>query len=169
MKQEFFRIGIFVNTHGIRGEIKVYPTTDDLHRFDVLKSVIFDTKKGRLTFDVEGVKYFKGMAILKLSGVDRIEDIELYKGCDLLVAREDAIPLEEGEHYIADLIGMRVIEDTGRQLGVLRDVLTTGANDVYVVKSADKELLVPAIADVVVSTDIDGNVMTIRPLDGLFD
>lgn len=171
MKQEFFRIGIFVNTHGIRGEIKVYPTTDDLHRFDVLKSVIFDTKKGRLTFDVEGVKYFKGMAILKLSGVDRIEDIEPYKGCDLLVAREDAIPLEEGEHYIADLIGMRVIEDTGRQLGVLRDVLTTGANDVYIVDRGEgaKDLLIPVIPDCVLEINTDEDYIRVHLLDGLED
>lgn len=167
MKQDYFRVGIFVNTHGIKGEIKVYPTTEDLHRFDSLRTVILDTKKGRLTYSVEGVKYFKGMAILKLEGADRIEDIEAYKGCDLLVSREDAIPLEEGEHYVADLIGMKVIEDTGRELGVLKDVMTTGANDVYVVDRGERELLIPVIPDCVLDIDTDTDIIRVHLLDGL--
>ena len=169
MKQDYFRVGIFVNTHGIKGEIKVYPTTEDLHRFDTLKTVIIDTKKGHLTCSVEGVKYLKGMAILKLAGMDRIEDIEEYKGCDLLVSREDAIPLNEGEHYVADLIGMKVIEDTGRELGVLKDVMTTGANDVYVVDRGERELLIPVIPDCVLSIDTDTDIIRVHLLDGLED
>ena len=102
--EQFFRVGVFANTHGIRGEIKVYPTTDDVNRFKSLKNVILETKRERIPLEVEGVKFFKNMVILKFKGIDNINDIEKYKGSDLLVSREDAVPLEEGEFYIADII-----------------------------------------------------------------
>ena len=121
--EQYFRVGVFANTHGIRGEIKVYPTTDDVSRFRDLKEVILDTKKEPLPLEVEGVKFFKNMVILKFKGIDNINDIEKYKGCDLLVSRENAVPLEEGEFYLADIMGMPVIDEEERELGVIREVL----------------------------------------------
>ena len=103
----------------------------------------------------------------RASNISREEDIEAYKGCDLLVSREDAIPLEEGEHYVADLIGMKVIEDTGRELGILKDVMTTGANDVYVVDRGERELLIPVIPDCVLSIDTNTDIIRVHLLDGL--
>ena len=132
--EQYFRVGVFANTHGIRGEIKVYPTTDDVSRFCDLKEVILDTKKEPIPLEVEGVKFFKNMVILKFKGIDNINDIEKYKGCDLLVSRENAVPLEEGEFYLADIMGMPVIDEEERELGVIREVLQTGANDVYIIQ-----------------------------------
>ena len=103
--------GVISNTHGIRGEVKVYPTTDNVRRFDNLKEVILDTGKEQLNLHVTSVKYFKNMVILKFKEFDNINDIIPYKGMDLLVTRENAIPLEEGEYYIADIIGSKVITD----------------------------------------------------------
>ena len=140
--EELFRVGVISNTHGIRGEVKVYPTTDNVRRFDDLKEVILDTGKEQLNLHVTSVKYFKNMVILKFKEFDNINDIIPYKGMDLLVTRENAIPLEEGEYYIADIIGSKVITDEDKILGTLTDVLQTGANDVYVVKTKDgKEVL----------------------------
>ena len=135
--EELFRVGVISNTHGIRGEVKVYPTTDNVRRFDDLKEVILDTGKEQLILHVTSVKYFKNMVILKFKEFDNINDIIPYKGMDLLVTRENAIPLEEGEYYIADIIGSKVITDEDKILGTLTDVLQTGANDVYVVKTKD--------------------------------
>ena len=169
MKQEFFRVGAIASTHGIKGEVKVYPTTDDIGRFDYLKNVILDTKAGRKELTVEGVKYFKNMPILKFKGIDKIEDIEAYKGCDLLVSREDAVPLEEGEHYIADLIGLDVIDEDGEKLGTVKDIMLTGANSVYVVQMPEKELLIPSIPDCILEVNIDSNYVKVHLLDGLMD
>ena len=169
MENDLFRVGVIANTHGIRGEVKVYPTTDDLNRFDRLKEVILDTGRERINLQVQGVRYFKNMAILKFKGIDNINDVEKYKGKDLLVTRENAVPLEENEYYIADLIDMEVYNEDGSRLGILNDVMQTGANDVYVINGINREYLIPAIPEVVISTDIDGNIMTIRPLEGLFE
>ncbi|MDE6697987.1 MAG: ribosome maturation factor RimM, partial [Lachnospiraceae bacterium] len=108
--EDFFRVGVIANTHGIRGEVKVFPTTDDINRFKKLKKVILDTKKEKLELEVVSCKFFKNMAILKFKDIDNINDIEKYKGMDLLVSRENAIPLEEDEYYIADLIDLKVID-----------------------------------------------------------
>ena len=169
MKNEFFRVGVFANTHGIKGEIKVYPTTDDIHRFDYLESVIFDTKEGHKTYTVSSVKYFKNMAILGFKDVNKIEDIERYKGCDLLVDRENAISLNEGEHYVADLIGCNVITDDGISLGKIKDVILTAANAVYVVDMGEKELLIPKIKDCILEEDIEKEIIKVHLLDGLMD
>ena len=153
--EELFRVGVISNTHGIRGEVKVYPTTDNVRRFDDLKEVILDTGKEQLILHVTSVKYFKNMVILKFKEFDNINDIIPYKGMDLLVTRENAIPLEEGEYYIADIIGSKVITDEDKILGTLTDVLQTGANDVYVVKDEQgKQILLPAIKQVIKNVDI---------------
>ena len=153
--EELFRVGVISNTHGIRGEVKVYPTTDNVRRFDDLKEVILDTGKEQLILHVTSVKYFKNMVILKFKEFDNINDIIPYKGMDLLVTRENAIPLEEGEYYIADIIGSKVITDEDKILGTLTDVLQTGANDVYVVKTKDgKEVLLPSIEECILDLSL---------------
>ena len=158
--EELFRVGVISNTHGIRGEVKVYPTTDNVRRFDDLKEVILDTGKEQLNLHVTSVKYFKNMVILKFKEFDNINDIIPYKGMDLLVTRENAIPLEEGEYYIADIIGSKVITDEDKILGTLTDVLQTGANDVYVVKTKDgKEVLLPSIEECILDRDIENKIV----------
>ena len=168
--EELFRVGVISNTHGIRGEVKVYPTTDNVRRFDDLKEVILDTGKEQLILHVTSVKYFKNMVILKFKEFDNINDIIPYKGMDLLVTRENAIPLEEGEYYVADIIGSKVITDEDKILGTLTDVLQTGANDVYVVKTKDgKEVLLPSIEECILDRDIENKIVKVHIMKGLLD
>lgn len=168
---DYLRVGTYVNTHGVRGEIKVYPHTDDVTRFSDLKSIMIETKdKKYLTYEVAGAKYHKNMAILKLKGIDNINDIEKYKGSDLYITRDQAVPLEEGEYFICDIIGADVITDDGVNLGVIKDVLQTGANDVYIVKRKDeKDLLLPVIPDCVLDVDVENSCVKVHLLPGLTD
>ena len=167
---DMLRVGVISSTHGIRGEVKVFPTTDDPQRFKWLKEVILVTKRGNMTLEVSGVKFFKQFAILKFKGIDNINDIEMYKGCDLMVTRENAVPLEEDEYFIADLIGLTVVTDEGKELGRLKDVLQTGANDVYVVEmKGGKEVLLPVIRECVLDIDLEGGKVTVHLMPGLMD
>ena len=128
--EELLQVGVITQTHGIRGEVKVFPTTDDASRFRDLKHVLLDTGKDTLSLEIENVKFFKQFVILKFKGYDNINDVERYKRCPLLVERSDAAPLDEDEYFITDMIGMQVVTDQGEDFGVLKDVLTTGAKDV---------------------------------------
>lgn len=168
--EQLLRVGVISSTHGVRGEVKVYPTTDDVGRFKKLKKVVLDTGREQLELEISGVKFFKNQVILKFKGIDNINDIEKYKGKDLLVHREDAVELEENENYVADLIGLCVVTEEGQKLGVLTEVMETGANDVYVVETEDgKELLLPAIRDCILDVDLEKDLMTVHVLPGLFD
>lgn len=168
--EDLLRVGVISSTHGVRGEVKVFPTTDDVQRFKKLKEVWLDTGKEKLLLKIEGVKFFKQFAILKFKDYDNINDIEKYKGKDLWVTRENAVPLEENEYYIADLIGLSVVSDEGETLGELVDVMQTGANDVYCVKMTNgKEALFPAIAECVQSVDLEKGIMVVHVMEGLLD
>ena len=107
--EQLLRVGVITTTHGIRGEVKVFPTTDDIHRFDDLEEVILQNKKEQLTLHIEHVKYFKNIVIVKFKEYNNINDVEMFRKCDLLVTREHAVPLEEGEYFICDVIGAKVI------------------------------------------------------------
>ena len=166
--EDLLQVGVITTTHGIRGEVKVYPTTDDAHRFDYLECVLLDTGKELCELEIQRVKYFKQFVILKFRDVDNINDIEPYKGKSLYVTRDFAVPLEENEYYIADLIDMDVFLEDGSLFGTLKDVMETGANDVYVIHTTDKkEVLVPAIKDCVKEVDVEQNKMIIHLLKGL--
>ena len=166
--EDMLQVGVITQTHGIRGEVKVFPTTDDAARFKKLKKVTLDNGKERRELEIASVKFFKNLVILKFKGIDNINDVEKYKKAPLHVTREDAVPLGENEYFIADLIGLKVISDEGEALGILDDVLQTGANDVYVVKCDNgEEILVPAIKDCVKNVDIEGKEITLHLLPGL--
>lgn len=168
--EQLLRVGIISSTHGVRGEVKVYPTTDDPNRFKKLKKVVLDTGREYLDLEISSVKFFKNQVILKFKGIDNINDIEKYKGKDLLIHREDAVKLEENENYVADLIDLKVVTDDGKVLGTLTEVMETGANDVYVIETEDgKELLIPAIRDCILDVDLEEEIMTVHILPGLFD
>lgn len=168
--EDLLQAGVITTTHGIRGEVKVFPTTDDVHRFEDLDSVLLDTGKEYMELEIENVKYFKQYAILKFKGIDNINDIEKYKGRSLYVTRDQAIPLEEDEYYIADLIGLDIYLENGEKFGVLKDVMETGANDVYIVETEEgKEVLIPAIHECVLDIDVEENRMEIHLMDGLLD
>ena len=148
--EDLLQVGVITTTHGVRGEVKVFPTTDDANRFKKLKEVILDTGKEQLPLEIAQVKFFKNLVILKFKGIDNINDIEKYKGKSLYVTREHAVKLKKDEYFIADLIGMRAVTEEGEELGTIKDVLQTGANDVYIIKKdGEDELLVPAIKDCV--------------------
>ena len=166
------RVGVIIKTHGIKGEVKVYPTTDSPFRFDELERVKLKLSgKTVRELHIEGVKHFKDIVILKFKGIDNINDVEQYKGAELYIPREEGAELAEGEYYIADIIDIEVVTDKGEKLGVVRDVLETGANDVYIVKRYDngKDLLLPVIPDCILDTDIENNIMTVHVMDGLMD
>lgn len=168
--EDLLQVGVITTTHGIRGEVKVFPTTDDKNRFKDLKEVYLDTGKDRMLLEVEGCKFFKQFVILKFKGIDNINDIEMYKRCPLLVTRENAVPLEEDEYFVTDLIGLRVLTETGVEIGTLTDVISTGANDVYAVKLADGgEVLLPAIKDCILDVDMEAGEMIVQIMKGLMD
>lgn len=168
--EEYFRVGVIANTHGVHGEVKVYPTTEDIRRFDDLKEVFLDGKKGKTLLHITGVKYFKNMVILKFAEFQNMDDVLPLKGMDLLVERSNAIPLGQGEYYIADIIGSIVVTDTGETLGTLTDVMQTGANDVYVVKTSQgKEVLLPVIEECILDRDLEKKLVTVHVMKGLLD
>ena len=164
------QVGVISSTHGVRGEVKVFPTTDDVKRFKRLKEVILDTGKEELTLEIEGVKFFKQFVILKFKGYDNINDIEKYKGKSLFVTRANAVRLRRDEYFIADLQGLTVVDEEDKVLGILRDVVETGANDVYIIDMADgREVLVPAIKECILHVDVEAGKMQIHLMDGLLD
>lgn len=168
--EDLLRVGVIANTHGIRGEVKVFPTTDEKERFKDLKKVILDMGKEQKVLEIQSVRFFKNLVILKFKGIDNINDIEMYKGKDLLVTREDAVPLEEGEYFIAYLLDLDVYSDEDEKIGVLYDVMQTGANDVYVVKTEEgKEILLPAIDECILDIDLEESRMTVHIMEGLLD
>lgn len=165
--EQFLQVGVISSTHGIRGEVKVFPTTDDPSRFKKLKNVLLDTGRERLELKIASVRFFKQFVIVRFQGLDNINDVEKYKGKSLLVAREDAVGLEEDEYYIADLIDMEVYTDEGH-FGVIKDVMQTGANEVYVVDSDEHgEVLIPAIRQCILDVDIENQRMKIQLMEGL--
>ena len=131
--EKLLQVGVITSTHGIRGEVKAFPTTDDPKRFKKLKQVILDTGKEKRDLEVESVKFFKQFVILKFKGIDNINEVERYKRCPLLVTRDHAVPLQEDEYFIADMIGMQVVTEDGALFWTLKDVIETGANDVYII------------------------------------
>ncbi|MCI8506815.1 MAG: 16S rRNA processing protein RimM [Lachnospiraceae bacterium] len=165
-----FRVGVISSTHGIRGEVKVFPTTDDSTRFLDLKQVTLAAKRERRILEIEKVRFFKQFVIVKFKGIDNINDIEQYKGAELWIDREQAVPLEEGEYFIADLIGLAVMTDEGERLGTLREVLQTGANDVYEVQMENgKTVLLPVTRECVLDVDLEKGEVLVHVLDGLLD
>ena len=166
--EQMFQVGVISSTHGVRGEVKVYPTTDDVKRFKKLKEVILDTGREQKLLEIETVKFFKQFVILKFKGIDSINDIEKYKGKSLLVDREHAVKLKKDEYFIADMIGMRVVTEDGQAFGILKEVIETGANDVYIIDTKEHgEVLVPAIKQCILDVDIENSTMRIHLLEGL--
>lgn len=166
--EDFLRVGVIANTHGVHGEVKVFPTTDDINRFKKLKEIQLDTGREYIPLKIAGVKFFKNMAILKFEGIDNINEIEKYKGKDLLITREQAVPLKKDEYFICDLIGCKVVTEDAVEVGELTEVLQTAANDVFVVNSKEgKEILVPYIDDCVKDISMEEKKITVVLLPGM--
>ena len=167
--EQYLQVGIISSTHGVHGEVKVFPTTDDVKRFKKLKDVLlFLPNGGQLPLEIEQVKFFKQFVILKFSDYDSINDIEKYRGLSLYVTRENAVKLEKDEYFIADLIGLCVFDESGEKIGELKDVMETGANDVYVITRIDgSELLLPAIKECIKDVQVEEGCIRVHVLEGL--
>lgn len=167
---DMLRVGVISSTHGIAGEVKVFPTTDDVNRFKKLKTVVVDLGREKLELNIASVKFFKNMVILKFKEFSNINDIGHLIKKDILIKREQAVPLDENENFICDLIGMKVVTDEDVELGKLTDVIQTGANDVYVVSMCDgKEVLIPAIRPCILEVNVSEKLMKVHLLEGLLD
>lgn len=168
--EELLKVGVITTTHGVRGEVKVFPTTDEAERFLDLDYVLLDTGRELRRLTIEHVKFFKNLAILKFEEINNINDIEMYKGKDLWIPREEGQELGEDEYYIADLLGMKVFLEDGTEFGILKDVMETGANDVYIVQMKDgKEVLLPAIGDCILDVNPEEGTMTVHIMKGLLE
>ena len=165
--QDLLQVGAIIKTHGIKGEVKVYPLTDDVKRFKKLKEVILEPEKDNMILEIESVKFQKNLVILKFKGFDSINDIEMHVKKGIFVTRKDAVPLEEDEYFVADLIGLIVVTEDDEAFGIVKDVLHTGANDVYVIEHDGKEVLVPAIKECILDVNMTDNYMKIHLMKGL--
>lgn len=166
--KKYLEIGKIVSTHGIKGEVRVQPWCDSSDFLCEFETLYFD--EGKKSVDIKRARVQKNVVIMQLDGVDTVEEAQNLRNKILYMDRDD-VELDEGTYFIQDLIGLVCIDaDGGGEIGKITDVLETGANDVYEITSAEgKKYLIPAIPDVVLETDLDGNTMTIRKMEGLFD
>ena len=165
-----FQVGVIASTHGLHGEVNVFPTTEDPNRFKKLKKVTLHTKRGEeIELDVQSAKFFKKFVIVKFKQFNDINEVEKLKGCELTIERKDAIKLQPGEYHCADLIGLTIVDEEGTVLGTLVDVIQTGANDVYEMKREDGEenVYIPAIKDCILDIDIENKQIKIHVIPGL--
>jgi len=165
---DFLEVGQIVNYYGIKGFFKVVPFTDDITRFDDLKTIYIERNKKLEEKEIEEVKYHKHLVLLKLKGIDDINETEQYKNCIIKIERKDAVELPENTYFIADMIGIEVYTEQNELLGTLVDIFPTGSNDVYVVKNElGKQILLPAIGDVIKNVNINDKKMTVKLIPGL--
>lgn len=170
MGEDLLQIGVITSTHGIKGEVKVFPTTDDNNRFRKLKDCFIEYKDEFIPVKAKGCKFFKNMVILQFEGIDNINDVEKYKQCKVYVDREHAVSLEKDEYFVTDLIGLQVVSEDGHILGTLKEIIPTGANDVYVVVDKNGgELLLPAIKECILFVDMERKMMRVHLMKGLVD
>lgn len=168
--EDLLRVGVVTTTHGIRGELKVFPTTDNVRRFDDLDEVILVYKNEKLTLHVQHVKYFKNIVIVKFKEYNNINDVEMFRKCDLMVTRDNAVELEEGEYFICDIIGAEVVDEEGKLIGTLMDVMETGANFVFDIKTTDgKQVLFPSIPECIKQVDVENKRVVAHVMPGLID
>ena len=168
MKQEYFEIGQIVNHFGIKGMVKVNPFTDDISQFEKLKSILL-VKDGKLSeVEIEETKFSKNQVLLKLKGIDTVEEAEKYRGCYLKIARSNSKKLPKDTYFIADLLGLTVYTDENILLGKVEDIYNSGANDIYVIKSEDgKQILLPGTKEVIKQIDLEQERITVHIIKGL--
>ncbi len=167
--EQYFEIGKITGTHGIRGTMRVFPTTEDPSRFERLKEIIVEIRGKRETFHIQKVAFHKQFVLLTVKEITDINVAELYKNGRILIPDAMAIPLGEDEYYNRDLYGLKAVTEEGEELGEITEIFPTGSNDVYVVKKdgKGKELLLPAIKDCIKNVDLENGVMTVKLLEGL--
>ena len=165
---KYLEIGQIVNTFGIKGMVKVKPFTENVRRFDKLEKVYINNKKSIKEYSIEEVKYHKDMVLIKFKGIENPEQANLLRESYLIVDKEKEEPLEEGTYYIVDMIGLEVYTEEGELLGKLEDIFNTGSNDIYVVKNElGKQILLPAISEVIRKIDMENKKMIVHLISGL--
>jgi 16S rRNA processing protein RimM len=170
MTADRFQVGVIASTHGLSGEVNVFPTTEDPGKFKKLKKVRLHTQNGEeLDLDIVSARFFKKFVIVKFKQFGNINEVEKFRGCELTIDRKDAIKLAPGEYYCADLIGLTIVDEEGKELGVLTEILQTGANDVYemTLKDSEEKVYIPAIKDCIKEIDTSAGKITIHVMDGL--
>jgi 16S rRNA processing protein RimM len=170
MTADRFQVGVIASTHGLSGEVNVFPTTEDPGRFKKLKKVRLHTQKGEeLDLDIVSARFFKKFVIVKFKQFGNINEVEKFRGCELTIERKDAIKLQPGEYYCADLIGLTIVDEEGKELGILTEILQTGANDVYemTLKDSEEKVYIPAIKECIKEIDTSEGKITIHVMDGL--
>ena len=168
--EDYFKIGIITSSHGVRGEMKVFPTTDDTRRFKKCREVYIEDKTGLVMCEVESARVSPDKVLLKLKGIDTPEEAVKLRQRGIFVDREHAVKLSKDEYFIADLIGLEVRNEDRDRIGVIEEVLPTGANDVYQIAMDDgRELLLPAIKDCILEVNVEQGFMRVHVLDGLLD
>jgi len=166
--EDYFTIGKIVNTVGVKGELKIFPTTDDPKRFDLLETVCIQLRGDEITKKIQKVRYHRNLVMLTLDGVDSVEAADALRGGIITISRVDALPLDDNEYYLQDLVGMSVLTDCGSVLGTIGDVIFTAANDVYVVRRVNqKDLLIPAIEQCILNVDVAAKQMVVRLLENM--
>ncbi len=167
---QYLQVGKILTTHGVRGEVKVMPLTDDPKRFDRLKWVYIERDGDQKRYDIERVRYHKNSVIVKFKGIDDMNAAEALKDLFLEVDRRNAVKLPKDTFFICDIIGCEVYDSMRGRLGTVKNVLSTGSNDVYVVEAEDKkEILIPALKSVVTSVNIEERKITVILPEGLLD
>jgi len=167
---EYLQIGKIVNTHGVMGEVRLIPLTDDPHRFDELEWVYVEKDYAMTKYTIKDVKYTKGSVILKLSDIDTIETANTLRDCFVVVDRLHAVKLPKDSFFICDILGSTVFDENGTVLGQLTDILHTGSNDVYIIKNeSGKELLLPALKSIVKKISPEQQRIDVTVPKGLFE
>ena len=165
---KYLEIGQIVNTFGIKGMVKVKPFTDNIERFNNLEKIYIKNKSGQTEYKIQEVKYHKNMVLIKFEGIENPEQADLLRNSYLIVDREKEEPLEPGRYYIVDMIGLDVFIDNNEYLGKLEDIYNTGSSDIYVVKNElGKQVLLPAIEDVIKNIDMDNKKVIVHLIPGL--
>lgn len=165
---KYLEIGQIVNTFGIKGMVKIKPFTDNINRFDRLETIYIENKKVKKEYKIQEVKYHKNMVLMKLEGIDTVEEADKLRQSYLLVDRKNEEPLEEGVYYIVDLLGLEVYTEEGQCLGKVEDIFNTGSNDIYVVKDElGKQILLPGIQEVLKEVDLEKGKIIVHLIEGL--
>lgn len=172
-----FEIGKIMTTHGLKGEVKVFPTTDDPKRFDLLKNkeVFLILKNQTVKYIIQTVRYQKNLVLVKFKDIDDVDVAAKLKSAVIKIPKELAVPLEDGEFYIKDIYGISVTTDTGEELGIISDIIFTGANNVYVVENkqaiekSKKQILIPHTNQCILDIDLLNQKMLVHIPKGLID
>jgi 16S rRNA processing protein RimM len=170
--QEKLRVGTIVTTHGLKGELKVYPTTDEPDRFYDLKNVWLDRSgkmENMIRLEVENVRFSKNLALVKFKEYDSIDDVMAIRKGELYVDRADAIPLAEGEYFVGDIIGCKVLDENDTELGTVKEFIETGAHDVMLVKTEGKDLMIPYCDPFILEKAPEEGYIRVHLIPGLLD